>query len=183
MRPLFEMQASRSSQEVLATRGERLVLIVLRFAGADGDIGPSETESLMVIEVDERGDRIALVRFDAGDRDAAHAELDARYAAGEATRHPAMRAALWDVRRALAAHDWDRLTRLVAADLVAEDHRLLGWGIARSAERYAAAIRPLTELQSDVALRLDHLQLRDRAALFVAAGPAAGLRARSRSRW
>ena len=174
MRPQFEMQASHSSQEVLATRGERLVLIVLRFGRADGDIGPSETESLMVIEVDERGDRIALVRFDAGDRDAAHAELDARYAGGEATRHPAMWAALWDVRRALAAHDWDRLARLVAADLVAEDHRLLGWGIARSAERYAAALRPLTELQSDVALRLDHLLLRDRAALFVACWTGAG---------
>ena len=85
-----------------------------------------------------------------------------------------MWAALWDVRRALAAHDWDRLTHLVSADLVAEDHRLLGWGIARSPERYAAALRPLTELQSDVALRLDHLLLRDRAALFVACWTGAG---------
>jgi hypothetical protein len=127
--------------------------------------------------VDERGDRRALVRFDVADRSAAHAELDARYAAGEARRHPAMWAALWDVRRAFAAHDWDRLARLVAADLVAEDHRPLGWGVVRSAEGYAAAVRPLTELRSDVTLRLDHLVLRDRTALFVACWTGAGTQA------
>src|SRR5258705_8047142 len=85
-----------------------------------------------------------------------------------------MGAALGDGRRALAAHDWDGLPRLVSAELVAEDHRLLGWGIVRSAERYAAAIRPLTELRSDVALRLDHLLLRDRTALFVASWTGGG---------
>jgi SnoaL-like domain len=165
-RPLFDRKASQVSREVLATRGDRLVLIALRFAASEGKAVAGE--SLLVIEVNARGERVALVRFGPADRSAAHAELDARYAAGEATDHPAMWAALWDVRRAFAARDWDRLTSLVSADLVAEDHRLLGWGTVHSAEQYAAALRPVTELRPDVALRLDHLVLDERAALFVA---------------
>jgi SnoaL-like domain len=174
-RPLFERKATQVSREVLATRGDRLALIVLRFAA--GDRAAVGGDSLFVIEVNPRGERVALVRFGPGDRNAAQAELDARYAAGEATEHSAMWAALWDVRRAFAALDWDRLTSLVSADLVAEDHRLLGWGTAHSAEEYAAALRPVTELLPDVALRLDHLVLEERAALFVASwigGEAAG---------
>jgi hypothetical protein len=160
---LIENAATRSLErsarvEVLATRGDRLALARMR----------SEGSSLLVREVDARGSRVADVHFDPGSLDAAYAELDARYAAGEVTEHPAMWAALWDVRRALAARNWERLTSMVAADLVAADHRLLGWGTARSAEQYAAAMRPLTELRPDVALRLDHLFLADHVALFVA---------------
>jgi hypothetical protein len=165
-RPLFDGRAAPASREVLATRGDRLALIALRFAAAAGATAPAER--LLAIEVNARGERIAVVRFDPGDRNAGHTELDARYAAGEATAHPAMWAALWDVRRAFAAHDWDRLASLVSADFVAEDHRLLGWGTARSAEEYAAAVRPVTELRPDVSLRLDHLVLAQRTALFVA---------------
>jgi len=171
-RPLFEGKASAAPREVLATRGDRLALIALRFAATEG--AAVAGESLLVIEVNARGERVALVRFDPHAREAAHAELDARYAAGEATDHPAMWAALWDVRRAFAARDWDRLASLVSVDLVAEDHRLLGWGIARSAEEYAAAVRPLTELRPDVTLRLDHLLLRERSALFVASWTGGG---------
>ena len=167
-RPLFEMKSSRVAAEILATRGDRLALSRMRTEVAHGSIGPSEIASLFLIEADRDGKRLSSVRFEVDALDAAYAELDARYATGEATDHPAMWAALWDVRRALAARDWDRLASLVAPDLVAEDHRLLGWGTAHSAEQYAAALRPLTELQPDVALRLDHLLLRDRAALFVA---------------
>jgi hypothetical protein len=161
-------------REVLATRGDRLALVRLKASDGVEDGSPGPADSLLAVEVNERGERRALVRFDAADRGAAHAELDARYAAGEARHHPEMWDALWDVPRAFAARDWDRLTRLVAADLVAEDHRPLGWGVVRSAEGYAAAIRPLAELRSDVTLRLDHLVLRERTALFVASWTGGG---------
>jgi hypothetical protein len=84
----FEMRSSRATSEVLATRGDRLALWRRRFELADGDVGPSETESLQVVECDERGDYcVALVAFDPDALDAACAELDARYAAGEAAAH------------------------------------------------------------------------------------------------
>jgi ketosteroid isomerase-like protein len=66
--------------EVLATRGHRLALLHQRFELADGDVGPSETESVNVAESDEHGRFATLVTFDADQLDAAYAELDRRYA-------------------------------------------------------------------------------------------------------
>src|SRR5262249_32435020 len=83
MRFRFEMRSSGSTSEILATRGHRLALTRSRFDLADRDIRPSETESLAVSETDEHGDCVALVMFEPDDLDAAYAELDDRYAAGE----------------------------------------------------------------------------------------------------
>src|SRR5262249_7061360 len=55
----FEMRSSRTTAEVLATRGHRLGLVRQRFELADGDVGPSESESLVVCECDERGRFVA----------------------------------------------------------------------------------------------------------------------------
>jgi hypothetical protein len=86
MRMRFEMTSSRVRAEVLATRGERCALERTRFELADGDVGPSESESLSVVEVDARGALETTVTFNADQLDAAYAELDDRYAAGEAAR-------------------------------------------------------------------------------------------------
>jgi SnoaL-like domain len=80
----FDMLSSRTTSEVLATRGLRLALVRERFELADGDVGPSETESLLVVECDERGGCVGLVAFDPDALDAAYAELDRRHAGGEA---------------------------------------------------------------------------------------------------
>src|SRR5262249_977343 len=125
----FEMRASRYTKEVLATRGDRLALLRDRFELADGDVGPSETQSLVVTESDERGDHcVAAVAFDPDDLDAAYAELDTRYAAGEAAPYARTWASLQGVGRAVAARDWEQWASLFAPDYVVEDHRLLGWG-------------------------------------------------------
>src|SRR5262249_45280638 len=42
----FEMRSSRTTAALLATRGHRLGLVRQRFELADGDVGPSEAESL-----------------------------------------------------------------------------------------------------------------------------------------
>jgi hypothetical protein len=76
----FEMRSSSTALEVLATRGHRLALLHQRFELADGDVGPSETESVNVAESDEHGRFATLVTFDADQLDAAYAELDRRYA-------------------------------------------------------------------------------------------------------
>lgn len=163
----FDDAAGRSSRDVLASRGERLVWVRSSFARGDHGRETSDAESLLVIEVDVRGDPVVTVRFDLADREAASSELDARYAAGEAREHPAMFKMLADVRRALSTGDWDRLSQLVSPDLVAQDHRPFGWGTVRSPQEYAAAIRQISELRPDVTLRFDHPLLADRAALFV----------------
>jgi class 3 adenylate cyclase len=163
-RPTFEMIAKRSSR-TLATRGERLALLRVRLEGSDDSVGPSDVEWLQVLEVDERGERLAAVAFDVEDLEAAYAELDARYAAGEARSQ--RRASLTTAfQRAFAERDWEALRALLAPDLVVEDHRPLGWETLHGPDAYLHALRSLVELSPDVRLRVDHAQMSDPGYLY-----------------
>src|SRR5262249_18605431 len=53
-RPMVEMTSSRPTFEVLATRGDRLMLARHCWQGSDDLVGPSEIQFLMVLEVDDR---------------------------------------------------------------------------------------------------------------------------------
>src|SRR5262249_38024785 len=66
LRLLFEMRPSRWTDRLLATRDDRLALARTRVdaEGSEGDAGPRELEILQVLEVDDRGDAIAIVVFD-----------------------------------------------------------------------------------------------------------------------
>jgi class 3 adenylate cyclase/ketosteroid isomerase-like protein len=169
---LAENAATRSADpngqaDVLATRGDRLALVRMRFEASDGSIAPDDIDYLSIIEVDRHGVRTDQVRFELGDVDAAYAELDARYAAGEAQDHAAMWSALSGPRDALVAKDWDEMVRLFAPDLVAEDHRPLGFGVLHSPQEYMKAVRSVSDLRPDIRLRIDHLLLGPRAALIL----------------
>src|SRR5262249_8292292 len=83
-RSFLEMASSVGTQEVLATRGNRLALHRSGWTGADREVGPSEVDLVEVLEVNPAGEHIASVYFDLDDLDAASAELDDRFAAGEA---------------------------------------------------------------------------------------------------
>ena len=107
---------------VVATRGERLALSRTRAAGRDERSAAFHTEALNIIEIDADNRIAAYVAFDVDDIDAAFAELDARYLAGEAAAH---------------AHTWSLITRAYAAfnrgelpastqDWMNIDHRLRG---------------------------------------------------------
>ncbi len=158
LRPAMEMDTTIPLQlgEALATRGDRLALVRGGFQTGHGDVAPRALEWLMVVEVDERGDRIAGVNFDADDLDAAIAELDARYATGEAKPFARIRAAMLEFRRAFAARDWPALTAILSPDLEMHDHRPLGWEPSHGPEPYIAALQSLVDLSPDVQLRLDH---------------------------
>ena len=165
LRPNFRMASSRSATNVLATRGDRLALIRVIWEGADQSVGPSEVELIQVVEVDERGDQVALVMFDAADLDDAYAELDARFAAAEVAE--GRRASLTSAfTGAFAARDWEALAALLAPDLVVEDHRRLGWETLRGPQAYIAALRSLVELAPDVRLRVDHAEMSDPGYLY-----------------
>jgi hypothetical protein len=69
---------------VIATRGERLLLDRVCFSGRDPAPEPFSSELLRVFEIDAQDRIAASIFFDPGDIDAASAELDARYLAGEA---------------------------------------------------------------------------------------------------
>src|SRR5262249_19784757 len=169
-RPFFEMTSSRLPDQVLATRGDRLALLRSIWRGADGDSGPIEIPWLSVLEVDEGGEPAEWVTFDPDALDAAYAELDARYLAGEAAPH----ARTWEARlgpvRAIAARDWERLAAGFAPGFVIEDHRPVGL-FSISPDEWAASVRVLLELRPDARFRVHHvLALEDRRSLTLEGG-------------
>ncbi len=165
MRLVFEMDESVwLDSEVLATRGDRLALARYLWRGSGRDAGPTELEYLFITEVDERGQRAVTVRFEADDLDAAYAELDARYAEGEAAGQRSFGAS----GRAVASRDWEALAAALAPELVAIDHRRLGWETMHGPAAYIASLRALVELAPDSRLRIAHDRSSERARLTVA---------------
>jgi class 3 adenylate cyclase len=165
LRMMFEMVSCRLSSELLATRGERLALFRQRFEGSDRNVGPSEAEWLWVLEMNDRGERVAAVMIDPDDLDAAYAELDARYLAGEAApfRHVKVISAF---KRAFAARDWDAMASATAPDFVLVDHRPLGWGTL-DGPTYLESLKALAGLAPDTRFRTDHLWVSARGLMFV----------------
>jgi hypothetical protein len=163
-RLLFEDTSSRWRGDLLATRGERLALFRVRFTATVGESGPMEVEVLDLVEVDGAGRRTALVVFDPDDLEAAYAELDERYAAGEGRAHGKRLRVLGRV----GARDWEALAAGYAPDFVLYDHRPLGWETMRGQTAYVDTVRSLVDLAPDVRLRVDHLTVSDRGTFIVA---------------
>ncbi len=171
IRQLGDMSSVRIAGEILATRGERLALGRLQVDVAGGDVGPSEVEFLDVVETNERGETVARVRFDPTDLDAAYAELDARYAAGEAAAHPHAAAWLGRFPRLATARDWDGLVACCAPAFVAHDHRLAGWGTLGDAAAWAESMRVLSDLAPDIRNRTpEHVRFSERGWMVVGGG-------------
>jgi len=169
LRRLFETRPSLSISETLATRGDRLALMRIRFEGSGAAIGPGEAESLAVVEVDAAGLRSGAARFAADDLDAASDELDARYAAGEAAAFPDVAQAMRAFRDAFARRDWDALSAIMASDVVVDDHRLIGWETVRGARDYVSTLHSLVDLAPDARLNLDHAEMSRRGLLWIGA--------------
>src|SRR5262249_44441257 len=141
----WDMRWSRLVSEVIATRGDRLMLQRTCHEVADTDVGPSEREYLVLIEADEHGNHRAMVLYDAGDIDAAYAELDRRYLAGEGRPYAREWEAGGQLWQTIVARDWAGLAALMTPDCVFADHRPLGAGTLPRDE-YVALVRAMVEL-------------------------------------
>ena len=149
MRAIADVGVTNVTSIVIATRGERLVLSRVRYSGRDQRPEAFHTEVLGIVEIDA-DDRIAArVVFDLDDIDAAFAELDARYLAGEAAAH----AHTWSViARAYAAFNRRELPA-TTPDWVNIDHRRLRETIdAATRESY---IRAAWDLTPDVSIYIE----------------------------
>ena len=117
LRAIAEMGITTVTPTVIATRGERLALNRVDLSDRDGP-GDLYTEVLAVMEMaDER--LVAVVLFDLDDIDAAFAELDARYLAGEAAIHSHTWLVIAGSFAAVNRHELPELT----PDWVNIDHR------------------------------------------------------------
>src|SRR5271163_4578927 len=85
MRTIVDLWITNVSSTIIATRGERLVLMRTHFSGSDQGPGAFLTEVFGLVEIDTDERIVAIVSFDLDDIDAAFEELDARYLAGEAS--------------------------------------------------------------------------------------------------
>jgi ketosteroid isomerase-like protein len=159
LRFLAQSPSSRFDAELIATRGERLVLYRARFRG-DLQGGSFEDEHLALVERDERGRAVAVVSFDLADLDAAYAELDRRFAAGEGAAYPEILAALDALRRNGPDTPRSELSRPLADDFRMESHRRFArtespW----TREQYVDEFRGLSDLGVRTSLRLDHVRI------------------------
>jgi hypothetical protein len=86
-RATADIWMTSATSTVVATRGERLVLFRIAFLGQGPPSEAFHAAALTIIEIDDDNRGAANVVFDIDDVDAAFAELDARYIAGEAARY------------------------------------------------------------------------------------------------
>jgi len=159
LRLLFDVPGGRWTMTPIATRGERLALSRLLFEGqfveGGGDLA---IDYLCVDEVDAEGLSAAVILFDLDELDAAYAELDARYEAGEAKAHPHVSEFLRRFRDGIPARDWESFAAICAPGIVAEDHRLVSWGTLRGSVAWVGALKSLVDLAPDIRLRVDHVR-------------------------
>lgn len=157
MRVIAEIVDPQSlTPTVIATRGARLALSHIR--SSNRVVGPDEisAEVLSVVEIDADNRIVANIGFDIDDFDAAVAELDARYVAGEATAH----ARTWSLTtQAYAAFNRHQMYP-TTPDFVNFDHRRgiafapgdmipyleAAWNVVPDTKLYAEGIHRLTNL-------------------------------------
>nr|WP_184437820.1 BTAD domain-containing putative transcriptional regulator [Mycobacterium sp. AZCC_0083] len=99
MSAMAEVGVKHVTSEVIAIRGERLVLGRTRSAGSERPES-FRVDALDIVEIDADGRIASHVAFDLDDIDAAFEELEARYIAGEAAEH---------------SHTWSLIARASAA--------------------------------------------------------------------
>ncbi|RDH79909.1 hypothetical protein DVS77_02525 [Mycolicibacterium moriokaense] len=132
---LFDAAESwRLEIEPVAIRGHRLALSQYAFRDADEADQPIAVEALLLTEVTDDQLIHGSVVFDADDIDAAFAELEAKYTAGEAAPH----AATWSViTRSFAAFDNHELPS-TALEWI-DRRRVVGSGTSSLTETVQAA--------------------------------------------
>ena len=116
---LAEIGVKLITFDIIATRGSRLVLARSRASGRDPRADAFRTDVLSLVEIDADERTAALITFDLEDIDAAIAELDARYLAGEEAAHAHTWSVIADAYATLNRHEFPATT----PDCVNIDHR------------------------------------------------------------
>ncbi len=119
LRAIADHQITELTSTVIATRGERLALLRCRFAFRDQGPEAFVAELLGLGEIDADGRIIADVSFDLDEFDAAIAELDARYLAGEAAAYARTWSVITGSYAAINRHEQPPIT----PDWITVDHR------------------------------------------------------------
>lgn len=156
MRAWADVGIASMTSHVIATRGDRLFLGRTRFFGPEQGPDTFHSEVLGLVEIDTENRVVARVVFDANDLDAAIAELDARYLAGEASTHSHTWTLVTEAFVALnqrkipaTTSDWvnidhRRLVPIGTGDLAA--YLSVAWELSPQSYLYVAAVHRLSNL-------------------------------------
>ncbi len=118
-RSAADLGVTNATSDVIATRGERLVLIHSRLSRSDEEPEAFHVDLLWLVEIDAGHRVVAWVTFDLDDFAAAISELDARYLVGEAAPYSRTWSVITDGYAALNRHELPAVT----PDGVSMDHR------------------------------------------------------------
>ncbi|MEB3979898.1 BTAD domain-containing putative transcriptional regulator [Mycobacterium sp. 663a-19] len=141
---------------VIATRGERLALTHICSPNRNLQYGEFSSEMLIIAEIDTSERIAAQLAFDLDDIDAALAELDARYLAGEAAAHARAWSLIADGHAQFNRQELPATT----ADPVYIDHRpvvSIERGDLASAVRAVWDVTPTARVYVEAVHRLDEL--------------------------
>ncbi|WP_066972719.1 BTAD domain-containing putative transcriptional regulator [Mycobacterium sp. 852002-50816_SCH5313054-b] len=156
MRWAADLGVTHATSHVIATRGERLVLAHAGYSQGDEDPETFRADALQLAEVDADERLTAIIVFDLDDFDAALAELDARYIAGEAADYSQTWSVIAGAYAALNRHeiasttpnfaniDHRRGTRFAPGDLIA--YVRATWDLAQDGSTYIEAVHRLNNL-------------------------------------
>ena len=148
--------------ELIATRGQRLVLGRVRWSASDQGAEAFQSEALCITEVEGDGQIAAIVMFDPDDLEGAIAQLDARYLAGDAAAHTEIWSVITRTYAAFNRHELPPTT----PDWVNIDHRR---GIAFAPGDATAYIRASQDPQGSIYVETVH-RLSNLGAVFMWAG-------------
>ncbi len=155
-RVIAEIGVKTMTSQVLAIRGNRLALTRTVFSGRDQRPEAFRTELLRIAEIGTTERIVAYLAFDVDDFDAAIAELDARYLAGEAAPYANTWPVIAGAYAALNRHeiaatkadfasiDHRRGTKFAPGDLIA--YIRATWDLAQDASIYVEAVHQLNGL-------------------------------------
>ena len=165
MRATADLWIAKVTSTVIATRGKRLALIRGRFWNRDQSTEAFLSEVLAIVEINTEERIVAIVSFDPDDIDAAFAELDARYLAGEAAAHARMWSVIADAFAAINRHEIPAATK----DYVIVDHQLqhtaveasglteylnASWDLTPDLRMHIEAVHQLSDLGAVITLAL-----------------------------
>ncbi|WNG95526.1 BTAD domain-containing putative transcriptional regulator [Mycobacterium sp. ITM-2016-00318] len=149
LRVIAKLKAQTIKPVALATRGERLVLSRVHFAIYKEELPEYfNTEALRVVELNADNRITAVVIFDLDDLDAAFAELDARYLAGEAAEYKGTWCAVTEAYAAFNRHELFATT----PDWVNVDHRR---GIGFAPGEMVSYLRASWDVTPDIIIRIE----------------------------
>ena len=151
-----DLGLTHATSDTIATRGGRLVLTRDRYWRGDENPEALSLDLLQIIEIDTEERIAALVTLDRDDFDAAIAELDARYLAGEAAAYSRTWSVIAGGHAALNRHELPPTT----PDCVSIDHRRgaafapgdlieyfrAGWELGQDIRTYVEVVHRLSDL-------------------------------------